>query len=148
MIVATLVGASIAAVLTVIALNFVTNEKQVRRKLEHRHGIDDAQFRRELGTLLGPPIIDGNRVTNLENGIEIFPAMLQAVRAARQTVNFETYIYWSGDVGREFAETLSERARAGVQVHVLIDWLGSQKMAPDLLVMMTDAGVHVERYHP
>jgi cardiolipin synthase len=132
----------------VIALNFVTGEKQVQRKLEHRYAIDDAQFRRELGTLLGPPIIDGNRVTNLENGIEIFPAMLEAVKGAQRNINFETYIYWSGAIGREFAQALSERARAGVQVHVLIDWLGSQKMAPDLLVMMTDAGVHVERYHP
>lgn len=148
MIVAGLIGALIAAIGTVIALNFVAGEKQIQRKLEHRYAIDDAQFRRELGTLLGPPIIDGNRVTNLENGIEIFPAMLEAVRGARQTVNFETYIYWSGDVGREFAEALSERARAGVQVHVLIDWLGSQKMEQGLLDMLTEAGVHVERYHP
>ena len=61
MIVAGLVGALIAAVVTVIALNLVAGEKQVQRKLEHRYAIDDAQFRRELGTLLGPPIIDGNR---------------------------------------------------------------------------------------
>ena len=148
MIVAGLVGALMAAVVTVIALNFITGEKQVQRKLEHRYAIDDAQFRRELGALLGPPIIDGNRVTNFENGIEIFPAMLQAVRAARHNVNFETYIYWSGDVGREFAEALSERARASIEVHVLIDWLGSQKMEQGLLDRMTEAGVHVERYHP
>jgi cardiolipin synthase len=148
MIVAGLVGALIAAVVTVIALNFVTGETQVERKLEHRYAIDDAQFRRELSVLLGPPIIDGNQVTNLENGVEIFPAMLQAVRAARHNINFETYIYWSGDIGQEFADALSERARAGVQVHVLIDWLGSQKMEQGLLDKMTDAGVHVERYHP
>ncbi|MBK7902684.1 MAG: cardiolipin synthase B [Proteobacteria bacterium] len=148
MIVAGLVGALMAAVVTVIALNFITGEKQVQRKLEHRYAIDDAQFRRELGALLGPPIIDGNRVTNFENGIEIFPAMLQAVRAARHNVNFETYIYWSGDVGREFAEALSERARAGIEVHVLIDWVGSQRMEQGLLDKMTDAGVQVERYHP
>lgn len=148
MIVSGLFGALIAAVITVIALNLTTGERQVDRRLEHWYAIDDPQFRRELGTLLGPPIIDGNRVTNLENGVEIFPAMLQAVRAARHNVNFETYIYWSGDVGREFAEALSERARAGVQVHVLIDWLGSQKMEQSLLDSMTEAGVHVERYHP
>ena len=148
MIVAGLVGALIAAVLTVLALNFVAGEKQIQRKLEHRYAVDDDQFRRDLGTLLGPPIIDGNRITNLENGIEIFPAMLAAVKAARHNVNFETYIYWSGDVGRQFAEALSERARAGVQVHVLIDWLGSQKMDQALLDRLVAAGVHVERYHP
>ena len=67
MITAGLVGALLAAIITVIALNFVAGEKQIQRKLEHRYTIDDPQFRRELGILLGPPIIDGNRVTNLEN---------------------------------------------------------------------------------
>jgi cardiolipin synthase len=148
MIIAGLVGALIAAVLTVIALNLIAGEKQIQRKLEHRYTIDDPQFRRELGTLLGPPIIDGNLVVNLENGIEIFPAMLEAVKGARHNINFETYIYWSGNVGRQFAEALSERARAGVNVHVLIDWVGSQKMEQELLDMLTDAGARVERYHP
>jgi len=103
MILAGLVGALITALLTVFALNFVASEKQIQRKLEHRYTIDDPQFRRELGILLGPPIIDGNLVTNLENGVEIFPAMLEAVRRARHNINFETYIYWSGDIGRTFA---------------------------------------------
>jgi cardiolipin synthase len=70
------------------------------------------------------------------------------VRRARHNINFETYIYWSGDVGRAFAESLAERAAAGVAVHVLIDWVGSQKMEQSLLDLMTEAGVHVERYHP
>ncbi len=148
MIIAGLVGALIAAVITVIAMNFVGGEKQIQRKIQHRYTIDDPQFRRELGTLLGPPIIDGNLVDNLENGVEIFPAMLEAVRGARHNINFETYIYWSGEIGREFAEALSERARAGVEVQVLIDWVGSQKMEKELLDMLTTAGVHVERYHP
>jgi cardiolipin synthase len=147
-IVAGLVGALCAAVITVVALNLFLGETEIERRLVHRYTIDDPQFRRELGVLLGPPIIDGNSVVNLENGVEIFPAMLAAVKAARQNINFETYIYWSGDVGREFAEALSERARAGLQVHVLIDWVGSQKMDPSLLATMQAAGVQVERYHP
>ena len=71
------------------------------------------------------------------------------MEAARHNINFETYIYWSGDIGREFAEALSERARAGVQVHVLIDWLGSQKME-QAAARHDDArrASHVERYHP
>ena len=147
-VVAGLAGALVAAVATVVALNFVTGESQIERRLEHRYGIADPQFRRELGVLLGPPIIDGNQVINLENGVEIFPAMLAAVRAARHNINFETYIYWSGEIGREFAEALAERALAGVQVQVLIDWVGSQKMDQALLDRMVQAGVTVERYHP
>ena len=148
MITAALVGALIAAFITVIALNFVAGERQIQRKLEHLYALDDPQFRRELGVLLGPPVIDGNRVGNLENGVEIFPAMLEAVKGARHNINFETYIYWSGEIGREFAEALAERSRAGVAVHVLIDWVGSQKMEQGLLDTMTAAGVKVERYHP
>ena len=98
------------------ALNFVAGERQIQRKLEHLYTADDPQFRRELGVLLGPPVIDGNRIGNLENGIEIFPAMLAAVRGARHNINFETYIYWSGEIGKKFADALSERAKASVGI--------------------------------
>src|SRR5688500_5053707 len=146
--IAALLGALLAAFATVIALNFVGGEKRIERKLEHRHAVTHPQFRRELGTLLGPPILGGNRVVNLENGAEIFPAMLDAIRQAKRTVNFETYIYWSGEIGHEFVAALSDRARAGVEVQVLIDWVGSQKMDEALLEEMKAAGVTVERYHP
>ena len=146
--IAALTGALLAAFATVIALNFVGGEKRIERKLEHHHGVAHPQFRRELATLLGPPILGGNRVANLENGAEIFPAMLNAIRQAKRTVNFETYIYWSGEIGREFVTALAERGRAGVEVQVLIDWVGSQKMEQALLDEMKAAGVKVERYHP
>jgi len=147
-VVAALVGAIVAVVVTLVALNFVTSESEIEKKLEHRYGVEDPQFRRELGILLGPPIVDGNRVENFENGVEIFPAMLTAIREARSTITFETYIYWSGRVGRDFAAALSERARDGVRVHLLIDWVGSQKMEEPLLDQMESAGVEVHRYHP
>jgi cardiolipin synthase len=74
--------------------------------------------------------------------------MLRAIRAATTTITFETFIYWSGRIGREFADALIERSRAGVKVHVLLDWLGSKKMDQQLLREMEGAGVDVERYHP
>ncbi|MDP3612384.1 MAG: phospholipase D-like domain-containing protein, partial [Rubrivivax sp.] len=61
---------------------------------------------------------------------------------------FETYIYWSGDIGSEFANALAERARQGVKVHVLLDWMGSLKMDDSLVQLMTQAGVQVQRFHP
>ena len=145
---AALVGAVLAFGITVVALNFVTSESEIETSLEHRYGVADPQFRRELGILLGPPIVDGNRVENFENGVEIFPAMLAAIRGARSTITFESYIYWSGRVGQRFAEALSERARAGVRVHLLIDWVGSQKMDQQMLDQMASAGVEVHRFHP
>ena len=145
---AALVGAVLAFGITVVALNFVTSESEIETSLEHRYGVADPQFRRELGILLGPPIVDGNRVENFENGVEIFPAMLAAIRGARSTITFESYIYWSGRVGQRFAEALSERARAGVRVHLLVDWVGSQKMDQQMLDQMASAGVEVHRFHP
>ncbi len=145
---AALLGAVGAALAIVVALNFTSSESEIETRLVHRYGIDDPQFRRELGILLGPPIIDGNRIRNFENGVEIFPAMLEAIRGARSTITFETYIYWSGRVGRQFADALSERARAGVRVHVLLDWVGSQKIDAALIEEMREAGVEVHRFHP
>lgn len=139
---------AITIVIAAIAMNFATPEKRIERRLDHRHAIADPQFRREMGVMLGPGILPGNRVTELNNGDEIFPAMLDAIRGARRTINFETYIYWSGDTGKAFAEALSERARAGVKVNVLLDWVGSIKMEDALIERMKAAGVVVEKYRP
>ena len=145
----TIVATVILTVLAVaIAMNFATPEKQLERTIPHRYGVDDPQFRREMGVMLGPAIVSGNKVEDLENGDEIFPAMLQAIAAARKTITFETYIYWSGHVGQQFADALSERARAGVAVNVTIDWAGSISMDEKQLAQMQDAGVRVERYRP
>ena len=140
---------SVAATLVVVffALNLTTGEKRVKEQIRHSYGIHDAQFQRTMGVLLGPVIVPGNRFDTLRNGDEIFPSMLAAINNARRTISFETYIYWSGDIGRTFADALSEKARAGVKVHVLLDWLGSSKMDQSLLSQMHDAGVDVRRYH-
>ena len=142
------ITAAVTVLAVVISMNFATPEKQLERKIEHRYAVADPQFRREMGVLLGPAILHGNRVTDLENGDEIFPAMLEGIRSAKKTITFETYIYWAGDVGKRFADALSERARAGVDVNVTIDWAGSVSMDENLLTQMKDAGVHVERYRP
>ena len=122
------ITALVTLLVVTLAMNFKTSEKTLERKIEHRYAVADPQFRREMGVLLGPGIIPGNRVTDLENGDEIFPAMLEAIRAATKTITFETYIYWSGDIGAKFADALAERARAGVKVKVMVDWVGSIKM--------------------
>ena len=122
--------------------------KGIQYKIQHRYSTEDPQFKRSMGSLVEPGIVEGNAITTLLNGDQIFPAMLKAVREARKSISLETYIYWSGDIGREFADALSERARAGVKVHVLIDWIGSRKINEALLDQMSEAGVEVERYNP
>ncbi|NUS59470.1 MAG: cardiolipin synthase B [Lysobacter sp.] len=142
------VTAVVTGLLVIIGLNFATPEKQLERKVEHHYAISDPQFRREMGVLLGPAILPGNTIEDLQNGDEIFPAMLDAIKGASRTISFETYIYWEGEVGKWFADALSERAKAGVQVHVTIDWAGSFSMDENQLKEMENAGVEVQRYRP
>ena len=118
--------------LAIVVANLSSSSKKVERKIEHLYGVRDPQFLRSMGSLLGPPIVPGNRVTALCNGDEIFPAMLDAIGGAAKTICFETFIYWSGTIGREFAEALSARARAGVKVHVMLDWMGSKQIDESL----------------
>jgi cardiolipin synthase len=143
-----LITAVVTALLVLFGMNFHQPEKDVRHRVDHCHTINDPQFRLEMDAMLGPEVQNGNHITLLQNGDEIFPMMLEAIRAARRSITFETYIYWSGEVGREFADALKQRALAGVAVHVMLDWAGSAKMDQALLDQLTDAGVQVERYHP
>ena len=139
----------LTAVLTIVGLSlFSSSEKEVKRNIAHEYGVDHPQFIRTMGVLLGPTLVDGNKIDTLLNGDEIFPAMIAAIRAAKQTISFETYIYWSGDVGQQFADALAERARRGVKVHILVDWAGSQKMDEKLLEAMKSAGIEIRKYHP
>ena len=143
-----LATAAATAAITLLAVNFSVGEKQITERITHTYTITDPQFQRSMGVLLGPPLVHGNRVDTLVNGREIFPAMLAAIKSARKTVTFETYIYWSGRIGKEFADALADRARSGVRVHVLVDWVGSSRMDSKYLDTMKKAGVEIEKYHP
>lgn len=145
---ALVVTACTTLLVTLLFITFAPPERQIDFAPKHLYAVDDPQFKRTLGTLLGPPILGGNRVDTLKNGDEIFPAMLEAIRSARHNIDFETYVYWSGQIGRDFANAIAERARAGIKAHVLLDWVGSQKMEKVALDTMRDAGARVEFYHP
>ncbi|QOY94268.1 cardiolipin synthase [Massilia sp. UMI-21] len=142
-----LVTAALTLVAGIFVLNFMPGETQIESRLTRQYDTNDPQFRRSLGVLLGPPILEGNKVDVLLNGDQIFPAMLDAIRSAEKSITFETYIYWSGSIGREFTEALIERARAGVKVHVMLDFMGSIKLGLAQIDAMKQAGVQVQRYH-
>jgi cardiolipin synthase len=143
-----ILAATLGAFVTLLGVTFSTGEAAIERRIEHSYSIADPRFARSMSTLLGPALLEHNRVQVLLNGDQIFPAMLAAIRSARRTICFETYIYWSGEIGREFADALSERARAGVAVHVLLDWVGAGKIDDALIEEMQQAGVEVEKYRP
>jgi len=143
------IAALIAAVLgLLIIINLSTGEKKIEHELTHLYGVDGPQFARAVGTLLGPALVPGNQVTPLYNGEQIFHSMLEAIRGARRSITFETYIYWSGEIGKRFADALSERARAGVKVHLLVDAVGSSRLDAEALSEMRQAGVEIVKFHP
>jgi cardiolipin synthase A/B len=143
-----LVSVAVTVLVTLLIVNFSGSEKQIKQRLAHAYSISDPQFVRSMGALLGPPLVGGNKAATLLNGDQIFPAMLAAIRTAKQSITFETYIYWSGEVGKQFVEALTERARNGVKVHVLLDWVGSQQMHEEYLDRLRGDGVEVIKYHP
>jgi cardiolipin synthase len=142
-----LLTAVVTLVVVLAIANLSTGEKKIEHKIERRYGSDDPQFIRSMGLLLGPPVTSGNCFDVLLNGDEIFPSMLEGIASAQKTITFETFIYWSGAIGEQFASALSEKARSGVAVHVLLDWVGSQKMDRRYLEMLKTAGAEVIQYH-
>lgn len=71
------------------------------------------RLRRRLERLIGVAATEGNELTALRNGDEIFTAMLSAIREAEHTVDLMTFVYWKGEIARDFAAALCERAKAG-----------------------------------
>ncbi len=130
------------------ALPIVRRRLPMRYHMRHQFGVRDVAFLQTMYALTGAPMSEGNAVTILRNGVEIFPSMLAAIRAAKRTINLEFYIYWDGEIGRQFAEALAERARAGVQVNVILDSVGSAPMSETLIEFMRRNGIDLEWYHP
>ena len=126
---------------------YSASQKRIRQKIPHLYSVSDRQFLRSMGTLVGPEMLPGNKTQTLLNGDQVFPSMLEAIRNAKRSITFETYIYWSGKVGKAFTDALSERAKAGVKIHLLLDWLGSKKIDEKQLQEMKNAGVQVVRYN-
>ncbi len=106
------------------------------------------RLRTAVESVLGNVFTEGNTVQVLRNGKEIFPAMLEAIRNAERSIDFVTFVYWKGSIATTFAEALSERARNGVRVRVVLDGFGSLPMKQATIEMMKGAGVIVERFRP
>ncbi|MGY0488484.1 phospholipase D-like domain-containing protein [Streptomyces sp. WG-D5] len=101
------------------------------------------RLRRRLERLIGIAATEGNALTPLRNGKEIFPAMLDAIKGAQHTIDMMTFVYWRGEIARDFAHALAARARAGVRVRLLLDGFGSRTIEGELLALMDEAGVQV-----
>ncbi len=140
--------AAVALLLALVPLggcSYLFGGKRTSYSYKPAYGVDSAEFRRSLD-VLGTEMVPHNRALLLQNGDEFFPAMLQAIRAARESVNMEMFIVNEGEVAAEFARALSDKAREGVEVRLLVDGFGSSLGA--LEDQMKAAGVKVREYKP
>jgi cardiolipin synthase A/B len=128
----------------------------LRHRRESGHGyslrgevdVREPSFLRAAESVTGAPVSYGNDADLLINGDEIFPAYVGAIRDAEETVNLLTYAYWRGDIATEVAETLCEKASAGVECNVILDAVGAAKMDRRLVKQMREAGVQVCFFRP
>ena len=90
----------------------------------------------------------GNDITILQNGDEIFSAMLEAIRGANSSIELVTYVYWHSKIAAQFANALCERARQGVQVRLLIDAFGGAIMSTRMVGQLEQAGVKIAWFRP
>lgn len=118
-------------------------------QLEHTFGVNQPEFFGSALALYDPVPVTGNKLELLQDGDAYFPAMLAAIRAARKTINFEAYILYSDNTGWAFRDALIQRARAGVEVRILLDGLGSGwNLNNSDVRMMKEAGCRFAYYHP
>ncbi len=128
----------------------------LRHRRESGHGYDlrgelDVRtdgFLRAAEALTGAPVSSGGDVELLINGDQIFPCYLRTIREAESTVCLLTYVYWRGEIARDVADALSERASAGIECNVIVDAVGGMKLEAELLERMIDAGVKILRFRP
>ena len=117
--------------------------------LDHKFAVEDPEFFPSAHALADPLPITGNKIELLHNGKMIFPAMLEAIRGAKESVNFEAFLFHSGEVGTQFCDAFVERARAGVRVRVLLDGIGSALSFKQSDVdRLKEAGCSFAYYHP
>jgi cardiolipin synthase A/B len=114
--------------------------------LSQRTSVHDKDFLYTLQSTCQAALHHGNRVTLFTDGPAFYPAMLEAIRGAKRSINMECYIFESGKVGREFIDALSERSRNGVNVTIVVDAIGSFSLWGRPVSRLRAAGVRIMSY--
>ena len=128
---------------------FFVKRDVVEYRVGHRFSLRDPAFLGSAHALADPLPADGNKIELLNNGDQIFPALLQAIHSAQKTIHFETFLYESSEIGTKVREALSERARAGVKVRVILDGIGSgSSLKSEDVDAFREGGCQFFYYHP
>lgn len=144
-----------AALTAALAVRYASESLRHRREDGEGYelkgeGIDvgDRAFLRAAEALTGAPISEGNTVELHVNGDAIFPQFLAAIESARTSITLTTYVFWKGEIAAEVGALLGQRAREGIHVCVLLDFVGSVKMDRTVIAEMRAAGVEVALFRP
>jgi cardiolipin synthase len=114
-----------------------------------RDSRESALLDRAFTRAAGAPLVPGNGVRLLRNAADNYPAWLEAIHSAQQKIYFENYFIVDDETGREFAAALAEKARAGVRVRLIYDWMGAfGKASRRFWRGLSDAGVQVRCFNP
>jgi cardiolipin synthase len=123
-------------------------EAPPRYGLDHEFSVDDEEFLPTMSGATGVPFLPGNALALLNDGDEFYPAMLRAIEEAEYSITIEAYIYWAGEIGRQFAEALAAKAASGVRVKVLLDAVGSSSIGEDILSTLEKGTCQLAWYNP
>ncbi|MGE5109297.1 MAG: phospholipase D-like domain-containing protein [Acidobacteriaceae bacterium] len=110
--------------------------------------LDSDLYVHELQAMTGARITHANSIEPIPNGNNFYQAELNAIHEAQSTINFEAYIFQRGDMSRQVLEALTERAKAGVQVRMTVDAMGSFSTPKRYFKQLRDAGGKMQFYHP
>jgi cardiolipin synthase len=144
----TLLGTGAVATVVVFAALFLPDFHRPPLTCECREPAGSEEFMAAVSRFLNVPILRGGTAEILQNGCRFYPALLDAIRGAKETVNFQVYIFNTDQVGRKFVDAFEERARAGVEVRVLLDGFGSWRFGKAEEKRLRDAGVKLQYFRP
>lgn len=136
-----LVGIAITAFLLLLA------QDQETLKVQSPVGAEDPRYAQYVASLVGAPVEPGDAYTVLRNGIEVFPAMLDAIRRAERRISFESFIYEDGEIGDQFTTELMAAARRGVSIRIVLDAVGGE-LSRETQDTLTQAGATVLWFNP
>jgi len=135
-----------AAIFVAAALLLAQDQGTIR--IQTTIAAEDPRDPAYVAALVGAALTRGNRYDVLTNGVQIFPAMLEAIEQARRRINFETYVYDTGDVADLFTGALERAARRGVRVTLLVDAVGASAMDRTHVERLRSAGAQVLTFNP
>jgi cardiolipin synthase len=138
---------ALALLSVIVSMFFALGRRPGRFTITETPPVDSDDFLLGLSGTVNAPLLKGGTATLLNNGVEIFPALLDALSQARHTINFMVYIWEPGRVSDRLFDVLVERQKAGVQVRLMLDAMGSHKVPDDRLKELTDAGGKYQRFH-